>query len=120
MKYYTDNVSPSLAKKLKEKGMPIPVEFIPNYLGDPEGEAVSKIVPPSFAFVFDWLMDKDVRIAFHTYPAREPFAWGYKIWTMDGMLMYDPNPMPEIDGLICYPSWHEAATKAIEKALTLI
>ena len=114
MKYYCNTIPATLAEKLKEKGVPIPVEFIPNYLGDPEGEAVSKIVPPSYAFVFDWLMsEKRLDIIIKPY------------WNTDSWESY-VTKFPEIDmpkaGREIYvrSTWHEAANAAIEKALTLI
>lgn len=113
MKYFCDTIPLPLAEKLKEIGMPIPVEFIPNYLGDPEGETISKIVPPSFAFVFDWLMEKGYRIVIKALPVNDPVLWYAYITTM----------APDYDFVaytIDYLSWHEAANAAIEKALELI
>lgn len=106
MNYYTETIPLPLAEKLEEKGMPMPVEFIPNYLGDPEGEAVSKIVPPSFAFVFDWLMSEKGIIL---YPDATYKHFFWRIETTKGILQTEE-----------FESWHEAANAAIEMSLTLI
>ena len=123
MNYYTSTISAPLAEKLKEKGMPIPMP--PLYAQEaPNARGIVKagvgLGCPSYAEVFDWLMERNVRIRFHTYPARINLAWGFVLWDMEGMALYDPNPMPNMMELSCYPTWHEAANAAIEKALTLI
>lgn len=92
--YYTSTISPTLAERLKEKGMPIETE------GD-------NIWCPPYAEVFDWLMERDIIVTIRAvyYRNRELRGWQphYNHW-----------------GLKKCPTWHEAANAAIEKALTLI
>lgn len=134
MKHYTETISADLAKKLKEKGMPMTLwqngnntdyievlETRQEIFDESQTYEIGvRFQLPTYAEVLDWFMNKNVRVSVHTYPAREPFAWGYILWTMDGIQLYDPNPMPHIMGLVCYPTWHEVVDAAITKALELI
>lgn len=92
MNYYTDTISITLAEKLKEKGMPI----------EKEGE---NTWCPSYAEVFDWLMNRGQRV----YIVKSKS--GADIW--HGLVNDSLNTL-------YYDTWHEAAEKAIEKALDLI
>ena len=94
MKHYCDYIPLSLAEKLKEKGMPIYLEN--------DGYWGKTIKSPTYAEVFDWLMEKGISMDLST---RAFFI----VWDKDG------NP-----SVIKGKTWHEAAEKAIEKALTLI
>ena len=98
MKYFTATIPLDLAEKLKEKGMPMPV----NYADLPDGTL------PTFSFVFDWLMEEKIYISITqqwVYANGEATAW---------------IPVVNCHSNGFYHTWHEAANAAIEKALTLI
>lgn len=90
MGYYTETILPTLAWKLKEKGMSIRTEG-------------HSIWCPMYAEVFDWLMGKNIRI--YVVKAVKCNQW---------------HGMVNTNGLIYRDTWHEAANAAIEKALELI
>ena len=107
MNYYTDHIPLSLAEKLKEKGMPI--EMQPLYAQEaPNARGIVKagvgLWCPPYAEVFDWLMEKDIRV----YPVKIKDSHLWHIIINDTLCK------------TLYNTWHEAAEKAIEKALELI
>ena len=113
MNYYTSQIPLPLAEKLKEKGMPMEESrygIFPHFVAK---DGVMYF-PPTFASTFDWLMDaKRLNIIIKPY------------WNTDSWESY-VTKIPEIDmpkaGREIYVrrTWHEAAEKAIDKALTLI
>lgn len=111
MKCYTESISPDLAKKLKEKGMPI--EMQPLYAQEaPNARGIVKagvgLWCPPYAEVFDWLMSDNRQITIVIEPSfYEPYLG--KIYNKDGFVN-------GFDGT----TWHEAANAAITKALELI
>lgn len=132
MKHYTDTIPLDLAEKLKEKGMPMKVwnglrqglpyisvmekssfDWLDKELGNTPSDVEVRYSIPTFGACFDWLMEKGYRIAIHTKPANKPIIWFAYIGTMN------PDYCIVADTRDCF-SWHEAATKAIEKALEII
>ena len=116
-KFHTQNVSEELVEKLKKMGMPI-AEDCPDYLSFSKGEAV-KIVPPSFAFVFDWLMsEKGVYI----YGFRRFDLWRWEFATeWRFRIELEDISQEEVNGyMVNGNTWYEAAEKAIGKALELV
>lgn len=102
MNYYTSTISVSLAEKLKEKGMPMKecLNIISSNSFSDDG-GIHFYYLPIFASCFDWLMEQGVDMELST---RAFFL----VWDKDG------------PSAIKGKTWHEAAEKAIEKALTLI
>lgn len=117
-RYYTETIPVALAKKLKEKRMPLIISLIPNYLGDPECEAYEKVEPPTYAEVFDWLMERGLRIVIEPFwdfaNERITDMWCYYIVKVGTLSSQPKNTISQ------YGTWHEAAEAAIEKALELI
>lgn len=118
MKYYCETISAYLAKKLKEKGMPI--EMQPLYAQEaPNARGIVKagvgLRCPSYAEVLDWLMEKGLscEITRHIDFAYEEVCpeWDWCIEKV-GVLSDAPQGYSN--------TWHEAANAAIEKALILI
>lgn len=108
MNYYTSTVPDTLAEKLKEKGMNIFVEQ--EWYDNGMPKAVKDCHKPmtKFCEVFDWLAEKDIYLSIMqqwVYADGEATAW---------------IPVVNCHSNGFYDTWHEAATKAIEKALTLI
>lgn len=104
MKYYCETIPCTLAEKLKEKGMPMEESrygIFPHFVAK---DGVMYF-PPTFASTFDWLMEKGKEIEIFYVPARGAYMYGIA-----------PSPDYQIGG----NTWHEAAEKAIEKALELI
>ena len=105
MKHYTATIPLPLAEKLKEKGMPkdcgCNLCCYPPYNVEEEY---------TYGFVFDWLMEKDIRV----YPVK------IKDSSLKSLHGDKWHGMINSDGLMFCPTWHEAANAAIEKALTLI
>lgn len=98
MKHYTSTIPLDLAKKLKEKGCEHPYAI-------PEAW--------EYGFIFDWLMEKGYLIVI----LRDEGRWTYWIGLTTDYDTYDDTC--EIEGED-FDTWHEATTKAIEKALELI
>lgn len=100
MNYFIATIPPTLAEKLKEKGKPIDV--IVNFAGT--GKNID--LAPTYASAFDWLIEKGIHIAikpiFGESSTRYSWVINYK------------------STISVYPTWHEAAEQAIEKALKLI
>lgn len=96
---YTESIPVDLAKKLYKAGMPI------------ETSADDEWWCPPYAEVFDWLMEKGISIEL-------------AIWYNPFRDVYDFNVDSRVNGLHApherYPSWTEAATAAIEKALEIL
>lgn len=118
MKHYTETIPVALAGKIKEKGMPIEMQS----LYAQEALNVRGIVKagiglrcPSYAEVFDWLMEKGLscEITRHIDFAHEEVCpeWDWDIEKV-GALRDSPQGYGN--------TWHEAAEAAIEKALELI
>lgn len=107
MKHYTDIIPLELAEKLKDKGM-----LIANVVDSITGEKSCRY---TYAHIFDWLMEKDMYIRIEPFVATafvaKSWGWSYRI---------DRLREPSFDTKLGFGDWHEAATKAIEKALTLI
>lgn len=120
MKHYTETISPDLAKKLKEKGMPI--EMQPLYAQEaPNARGIVKagvgIYCPSYAEIFDWFLDKGIKIEIYLSmtrldaaknPVEKIYAWNVF------------SRQIEVNGEEDSMSWVEAADTAIIKALELI
>lgn len=101
MNYYTSQIPLTLAEKLKKKGI--------HQLRDSKMEGwLNSGDNITYAEVFDWLINKGFDIII--YPSRNRISGLVKCY------------MPSIDGhpLDFTKTWHEAANKAIEKALILI
>lgn len=106
MKHFTQSIPPDLAEKLKAAGMPeIKIEWNPIH------EKYHCF--NTYAEVFDWLMQKGILIIIKPY-------WNTSSWE-SYVTKISETDMPK-DGreIYVHPTWHEAAEKAIEKALTLI
>lgn len=103
MKHYTDTIPLPLAEKLKEKGMPIRIDY------DTER------TDATYSACFDWLMEKKIIINIEPYNAdtnRNSIMFCWLLFHFkDGN-----HPCQKWH----YETWHEAAEKAIEKALELI
>lgn len=109
MNYFTATIPLPLAEKLKEKGMPMEESrygIFPHFVAK---DGVMYF-PPTFASTFDWFMSKEceicIKIAMYS-PTK--FDWAVTSHSHWGNF-----------SSVTYPTWHEAAEKAIEKALTLI
>ena len=125
MRYYTDTIPLPLAEKLKEKGMPLgSYVWMPNGMASRKDEANlayfdDQLTPYcTYAEVFDWLMEKGWLAAigreydFANELVTERFEWG-----LEKVGCFSEHPE---DGSGFCDTWHEAATEAIENALTLI
>lgn len=115
MKYYTETISADLAEKLKEKGMLI--EMQPLYA--PEAPNARGIVKagvglwcPPYAEVLDWLADREIFVNVEPIGKLEDDTYRY-----EAVVTYYYANNTEYLG---NGTWHEAATKAIERALELI
>lgn len=129
MKYYTETISPALAKKLKDKGMPMEVwngtiqgipyisvmekssfDWLDKELGNTPSEIEAKYSIPTFASCFDWLMENGYQILLFVNNDGRNFGVDAEVWSMKiGFTKLERKD-----------TWHEAAEAAIEKALTLI
>lgn len=121
MKHYTETIPLELAKKLKEKGMPI--EMQPLYA--PEAPNARGIVKagvglwcPPYAEVFDWLMEKGVFI--FGFRRFDNWRWAYSSEWRFRIELEDISQESVNGYLVNGYTRHEAATKAIEKALEFI
>ena len=105
MKYYNSQIPLALAEKLKEKGMPMQDAYTPILYDKPES-VMSGYIIPSYSEVFDWLIEKGMHITIDPVfgDSSTRYSW---------VINYDAT-------ISVYSTWHEAAEKAIEKALTLI
>ena len=107
MNYYTEFIPVTLAEKLKTAGMPIYLEN--------DGYWGKTIKLPNYAEVFDWLLGEQIYVRIITFGAsrigEETWDWSFYIDQLG-------EPSTETD--FFWHTWHEAAEKAIEKALTLI
>ncbi len=99
MNYYTETIPPTLAEKLKEKGMPISKQHL--RFAKP-GE--SRLIRPTYAEVFDWLILRGINTLVRQ--GKTDFIVAVYSATKDNYFRKD--------------TWHEAANAAIEKALELI
>lgn len=114
MNRYTDTISVALAEKLKDKGMPLgSYVYMPNGMVSRKDEANlayfdDQLIPYcTYADVFDWLMSEKrqyIWIEPHFRVSGDRFS--FRINFSSDERIFD--------------TWHETATKAIEKALTLI
>lgn len=107
MKHYTDTIPVTLAEELKEKGMPMLTSVSIDIVGGKNvvGEAEDQWYCPTYAEVFDWLMDKNINI----YLDSDNGLWSWFIES-DCALKRTED----------YPSWHEASNAAIKEALELM
>lgn len=118
MKYYTETIPLPLAEKLKEKGMPILIEQEWYGNGMPKAEKDCHKPMTKFCEVFDWLMERGILIVI------EP-SWDFAneeitdMWNCDIVKVGAFSSQPETE-ISQHDTWHEAAEKAIEKALELI
>ena len=137
MNYYTSTIQPTLAEKLKEKGMPMTpwtggCQILPyvsvkeesdfarldKELGGTPQMVENRYVVPVYSEVLDWLMERGLRIVI------EP-SWDFAnekitdMWDCDIVKVGAFSSQPK-NTISQHDTWHEAAEKAIEKALTLI
>ena len=125
MKYFCETISADLARKLKEKGMPMALwkkdgfDFIEVIETRKEifdesltYEVGVRYEVPLYSEVLDWFMEKDV------YIRIEPFLNKVKNCYWSWYINQEDEPRIESD--FYFDSWHKAANAAIEKALTLI
>lgn len=120
MKHYTESISPDLAKKLKEKGMPI--EMQPLYAQvAPNARGIVKagvgIYCPPYAEVFDWLMDKGIDAEVYLSMTHNGVNGVVKVYAY---CVHSSKHLNEEHGEQDTMSWTEAAEAAITKALELI
>lgn len=117
MNYYTSQIPPTLAEKLKEKGMPI-VDIVIN---DDRWIPNRILIQPTYASCFDWLLSEK-NISIDCYPDVEEDTtngycerfvaeWHFKVENISRFYGH---------GYGSAHTWHGAAEAAIEKALTLI
>ena len=135
MNYFTATISVPLAEKLKEKGMPMEVwnrtvqgmpyivimekssfDWLDKELGNTPSEIEVRYSIPTFASCFDWMMEQGLFIVVepHWDFANEIITKTYDSAVIKQGTIHTPTPTTEGN------TWHEAAEKAIEKALTLI
>lgn len=107
MKYFTETISADLAEKLKEKGMPYIEIDCETYDSGTEYQRDERWCNNTYAEVFDWLMEREIYI---TIELSQIIA-DLHIASIHKKCRYDSAEQG---------TWHEAATKAIEKALELI
>ena len=105
MKYYTSQIPPSLAEKLKEKGMRM----------DEGGKSMVDWKIPTYADTIDWFMTEK-NIAIILYRMTQTFRIALRK-ANNGILI---ESIWDTDANDKNATWHEAAEEAIEKALTLI
>lgn len=105
MKHYTDTIPVELGYLLEDKGMNVKCLQEVAGAGTDEIPPYGQKVLTTYAEVFDWLMEKSVKI----YLDSDSGLWA---WFIESD--YDLKRTED------YPSWHEAANAAIEKALELI
>lgn len=110
MKHYTSSIPLELAERLKEKGMPITIsnlhQIAPNVKVSVQMN-FKEIDCPTYASTFDWLMAKEISVSIIPFFATTGFY---------APIFVAREPLKTVEA----PTWHEAAEKAIEKALTLI
>lgn len=127
MKYYCECISVPLAEKLKEKGMPMEawqgwatpyISVIENseydWLDFAPQMVERRYSIPTFGACFDWFLNKGIHIRIESDWDTETqivtkLACGFYIEKVGMRPIY-----------VDCPTWHEAAEKAIEKALELI
>lgn len=119
MSYYTATIPPTLAEKLKEKGMPIKeqplyAQVAPNARGIVKAGVGLRC--PSYAEVFDWLIGEGIHI--RIIPCREVKKLYGTQWVWSWFINKITQPSTNSDNY--WMNWHEAANAAIEKALELI
>lgn len=109
MNYYTQTIPPTLAEKLKEKGMP-DIEIVWNPIRG------KHYCFKTYAEVFDWLIREG--IYFHHYPTD---AFMRKVGEWYFCVIHESIEYQHCsDWEFWKHTWHEAANAAIEKALELI
>ena len=106
MNYYTQKLPIELAKKLREAGMKMGLYH--DIFADNTGTTTT------FAEVLDWLMSEK---SYLIIILRSEGRWCYWVGLTTDYDSYDDTY--EIEGED-FDTWHEAATKAIEKALEII
>lgn len=113
MKHYTDIIPPTLAEKLKEKGMPIILgKRYANICPSSEDDEMpyQVLCSTTYGEVFDWSIDKGVYIEI-LYGSDNNHNVNYigRCWGKERVLLTE-----------VFGTWHSAANAAIEKALELI
>lgn len=133
MKHYTEIIPVTLAEKLKEKGMPMGVwqgwatpfisimedseyDWLDKELGNEPSKVEIRYSVPTYAEVFDWLMEKEVYI--RIIPIREVKGVNSTLWAWSWFMNRLTQTSINSDNF--WMNWHAAANAAIEKALTLI
>lgn len=116
MEYFRKEISETLAKKLKDYGMPITYsrhlhQIAPNVKGLIQAN-FEEIDCPTYAEVFEWLMTK--KEIFITLPPIGCLDDGS--YRFEATIAYAGGTYEEYLGGY---AWHEAADAAIEKALTI-
>lgn len=127
MKHYTSLIPHDLAEKLKAAGMPMifdvwTVEDGINRMVDIFHGIYKekKHHPlPSYAEVFDWLMEKGYDV--EAYLSMTKTSKDGSIQRLYAWIVNTPTSVNEATSRdMEYDTWHEAANKAIEKAIELI
>ena len=116
MKHFCDIIPLPLAEKLKAAGMPIDIdcETFDSGTQDQRDEIWCN---NTYSEVFDWLMaEKGIIICFDVDMEEKISDTEWDAY----ILRMAENLIPNCSHLQGYHTWHEAAEKAIEKALTLI
>lgn len=122
MEYFTATIPLPLAEKLKAAGMPMITSVSISIVEDKPvvDENGEQWYRPMFAEVFDWLMSKG--FACEVYGRGSGYDYVIVKECNDATrgtnLAHNNYEGP--NGGACWDTWHEAAEKAIEKALELI
>lgn len=111
-KNYTKEVSTELAQRLKELGFPAIETIIPDYFGE-VGDHI-KIYPPTYANVFDWLIEKGIYI--DIYACYMYVEFGVEHWVFGGDVASKGTNCSTEE----FRTWEEAAVSAIDMALIIL
>ena len=115
MKHYTNIVSFKLAKQLKECGYPQDIYTESAY--DGEGNIIewigkSTLAAPSYAELFDWLLESGLCISIHAIKTSDNISWISHLTDIEESAF---------DGSFGYRnSFEDAVIPAIEKAIQII
>ena len=115
MKHYTEIVPFDLAKKLKESGYP--QDLYTTFAYNDKGELIewigkSTLTAPSYADVFDWLIEQGMCISVYAINLSDGIKW------ISHLMDIEDNGF---DGSFGYKdSFEDAVSPALEKALELI
>lgn len=111
-KNYTKTVSPELAQRLKDLNFPVLERMIPDHL-DVLGGPQFKICEPTYADVFDWLIEKGIYI--DVYACYIYLEFGVEHWVYGGDVASKGTNCSTEE----FRSWEEAAVSAIDMALEI-